>query len=66
VVHILEADLYSDKDSSGIRFANDVLKFKLKTDHAVKTGNVFSVNENFSHQKLNLNLIQHLMIQFIK
>ncbi len=43
----LGTDLYSDKDSSGIRFANDVLKFKLKTGHAVKTGNVFSVHNNF-------------------
>jgi len=48
------ADLYSDKDSSGIRFANNVLKFKLKTDHAVKTGNVFSVNENFFSSKTTL------------
>ena len=43
----LGTDLYSDPDSSGIRFANDVLKFKLKTDHAVKTGNVFSVTNDF-------------------
>lgn len=43
----LGTDLYSDPDSSGIRFANDVLKFKLKTGHAVKTGNVFSVSNNF-------------------
>ena len=48
------ADLYSDKDSSGIRFANNVLKFKLKTDHAVKTGNVISVNENFLSSKTKL------------
>jgi hypothetical protein len=40
-------DLYSDPDSSGIRFANDVLKFKLKTGHAVKTGKVFSVSNTF-------------------
>jgi hypothetical protein len=40
-------DLYSNPDSSGIRFANDILKFKLKTGHAVKTGNVFSVNNSF-------------------
>ena len=40
-------DLYSETDSSGIRFANDVLKFKLKTGHAVKTGNIFSVNNSF-------------------
>jgi len=43
----LGTDLYSDPDSSGIRFANDVLKFKLKTGHAVKIGDVFSVNNNF-------------------
>ncbi len=40
-------DLYSNPDSSGIRFANDILKFKLKTGHAVKTGKVFSVNNTF-------------------
>jgi hypothetical protein len=40
-------DLYSNPDSSGIRFANNILKFKLKTGHAVKTGNVFSVNNSF-------------------
>jgi hypothetical protein len=40
-------DLYSDKDSTQIKFANDVLKFKLKTGHAVKTGGVFSVNSGF-------------------
>ena len=41
----LGSDLYSDSDSSGIRFANDVLKFKLKTGHAVKTGKLFSINK---------------------
>ncbi len=40
-------DLYSNPDSSGIRFANNILKFKLKTGHAVKTGNVFSVSNTF-------------------
>jgi hypothetical protein len=40
-------DLYSNPDSSGIRFANNILKFKLKTGHAVKTGNVFSVSSTF-------------------
>jgi hypothetical protein len=43
----LGTDLYFNPDSSGIRFANDVLNFKLKTGHAVKTGNVFSVNNTF-------------------
>lgn len=40
-------DLYSDKDSIGIKFANEVLKLKLKTGWAVKTGKLFSVNEKF-------------------
>lgn len=40
-------DLYSDKDSTQIKFANDILKFKLKTGYAAKTGKVFSVNSNF-------------------
>jgi len=43
----LGTDLYSDPDSSGIRFANNILKFKFKTGHAVKTGNVFSVDNVF-------------------
>jgi hypothetical protein len=43
----LGTDLYSDMDSSGIRFANEILKFRLKTEHAVKTGKLFSVNNNF-------------------
>ncbi len=37
----LGTDLYSNNDKSGIHFANNVLKFKLKTGHAVKKGNVF-------------------------
>lgn len=49
----LGTDLYSDKDSSGIQFANEILKFKLKTDHAVKTGKVFSVNQKFSSEESN-------------
>ncbi len=40
-------DLYSEQDSIGIRFANNILKFKLKTGHAVKTGNIFSVSNSF-------------------
>jgi len=51
----LGTDLYSEPDSAGIRFANNVLKFKLMTGHAVKTGNVFSVNNSFLSLK---NLIQ--------
>jgi hypothetical protein len=43
----LGTDLYSDTDSSGVRFANNVLKFKLKTGHAVKTGKVVSVANYF-------------------
>ena len=49
----LGTDLYSNPDSIGIRFANDVLKFKLKTGHAVKTGKVFSVKDNFYPVKSN-------------
>jgi len=43
----LGTDLYSDKDSTEIQFANNILKFKLKTGHAVKTGKVFSVSNTF-------------------
>lgn len=44
-------DLYSDKDSSGIKFSNEVLKMKLKTGWAVKTGKLHSVNETFLSKK---------------
>lgn len=45
-------DLYSlDDDSSCKKFANEVLKISLETGHAVKKGNVFSVNNSF----MNLN-----------
>ncbi len=40
-------DLFSDPDSTGIRFANDILKLKLKTGHAAKIGEVYSVNDEF-------------------
>ncbi len=39
-------DLYSGKDSMDIQFANNILRFKLKTGHAVKTGKVFSTNNS--------------------
>jgi hypothetical protein len=41
------SDLYSDADSSGIKFENNLLKYKYKADHAVKTGGVYSVNDSF-------------------
>jgi len=43
----LGSDLCADKDSLGIIFAEDILRFKFKTDHAVKTGKVFSVSDEF-------------------
>lgn len=46
-------DLYSGSDSSDIAFANNILKFKLKTGHAAKKGNVFAVN-NFLLEDNNL------------
>ncbi len=49
------SDLYSDSDSSGIRFANDILKYKLKTGHAVKTGGIYSVDNKFLSLKNNFN-----------
>jgi hypothetical protein len=48
-------DLYSNPDSSGIKFANEVLKLKLKTGHAAKEGKVFSVNNNFFPLKTYFN-----------
>lgn len=47
------SDLYNEKDSVGIRFANDVLKIKLKTNHAVRTGRFYSTKNEF----LSLNLL---------
>ena len=48
----LGTDLYTDLDSSGIKFANNILKFKLKTGHAVRTGQFYSVQNNFVDTKL--------------
>lgn len=47
-------DLYSDSDSSGIRFSTEVLKYRLKTGHAVKTGGLYSVNNDFLELGKNL------------
>lgn len=46
------SDLYNDEDSVGVQFANDVLKIKLKTDHAVRTGGFYSVNNEFNNSNL--------------
>uniref|UniRef100_A0A832DGQ8 Xanthan lyase n=1 Tax=Ignavibacterium album TaxID=591197 RepID=A0A832DGQ8_9BACT len=40
-------DLYSDPDSAGVRFANEVLRIKLKTGNAAKRGDVYSVQDKF-------------------
>lgn len=41
------SDLYSDPDSIGVKFANEVLRIKLKTAYASRKGEVYSVNEKF-------------------
>lgn len=41
------SDLYSDPDSIGIRFANEVLRIKLKNGYASRRGEVYSVNGKF-------------------
>ncbi|MEJ5263337.1 MAG: fibronectin type III domain-containing protein [Ignavibacterium sp.] len=46
-------DLYSDKDSSGIKFANEVLRMKLNTGFASRRGEVYSVNPKFSKNNSN-------------
>lgn len=44
----IATDIYSaDDDSSSIKFANNMLKFYLRSGHAVKTGKVFSINSEF-------------------
>ena len=40
------SDLFSKKDSVDIKFAEEVLHYKLDSDHAVKTGGVISVRNN--------------------
>lgn len=46
-------DLYSDKDSSGIKFANEVLRMKLKNGFASRRGEVYTVNPKFSKNNSN-------------
>ncbi|AFH49006.1 Fibronectin type IIii domain protein [Ignavibacterium album JCM 16511] len=41
------SDLYTDPDSVGVKFANEVLRVKLKTGYASRIGEVYSVNEKF-------------------
>ena len=43
------SDLFNEfqQDSSNIKFAENILKYKLDTDHASKTGKVFSVDKSF-------------------
>ncbi|MGQ9642530.1 MAG: golvesin C-terminal-like domain-containing protein [Ignavibacterium sp.] len=45
------SDLYTDPDSTGIKFANEVLRIKLKTGYASRNGIVYSFNQKF--MKLN-------------
>lgn len=45
------SDLYTDPDSTGIKFANEVLRIKLKSGYASRNGNVYSFNQKF--MKLN-------------
>lgn len=42
------SDLYSaNDDSTSIRFANEVLKYYLRSGHAVKSGKIYSINNDF-------------------
>ena len=41
----IASDLFQKKDSSDIKFSEDVLRYKLDSDHAVKRGRVVSVNK---------------------
>jgi len=54
-------DLFANKDSIDIAFAEDVLKYKWVTNHAVKTGGFFSVDANFllSLQSFEFNTKYH-------
>jgi hypothetical protein len=43
----IASDLYSDIDSTGIKFMNNVLKFQYDADHASRSGEVTSVDTSF-------------------
>lgn len=44
----IATDLYDVlDDSSSIKFANEILKIRLRTGHAVKTGNAYSIYNDF-------------------
>lgn len=51
------SDLFDSKNDSDIDFARNVLKYKLNTGHAVRTGEVYSTNQNIltSNVKLKFN-----------
>ncbi len=54
----IASDLYStDDDSISIRFANEVLKITLRSGYAVKSGKVYSINDEFfsSNQTVEFN-----------
>jgi hypothetical protein len=43
----IASDLYNKKDSSDIKFATKILKYKLDAGHAAKNGNIYSVDPVF-------------------
>jgi hypothetical protein len=43
----IASDLYSNTDSTGIKFMNNVLKFQYDADHASRDGKVVSVDSSF-------------------
>lgn len=49
--------LSESKDSTDLQFATEILKYRLASDHAVKSGNVEIVNESFKNtlSKFNFN-----------
>jgi hypothetical protein len=49
------SDLFSGKDSLDIKFAREVLKFNLSTNHAAKTGGVFSTKKINLPDNFNFN-----------
>ncbi len=53
------SDLFLEKDSTDIKFATEVLKYRLASDHAVKNGSVNIVSNSFilSGRQINFNSI---------
>lgn len=51
----IASDIFENRDSSGVKFLNDVLKFQYDGGHASKSGGVTSVDSSFYSDGINFN-----------